>query len=194
MTKGNVALALCAVLFGASTVIAQELPVDFARARQAFVEKQYRASAHELRIASSAFRGEIGKCKSASVGEKMLAGEGQIDKLAADVAAGKLESLKAFDAKLTEFDFLLAKNHQQLAIDEWNRSRGRSLYRVGSDLGLAAGFFKRALQYRSETLAPEMQKLYDDALRVSQALFENAEKEPSGAESAIDALGRAIRN
>lgn len=192
MRTGTITLALCGVMFGASAVRAQDLPVDFAKARQAFVEKQYRASAHELRMASSAFRSEIGKCKSAAVGEKMLEGEGQIDRLAADVAAGKFESLRAFDAKLTEFDLLLAKNHQQLAIDELNK-RGRSLYSVGSDLGLAAGFYKRAMQWRRETLTPEQQKVVDDAMRVSQALFENADKEPAGAGSVIEALGRAIK-
>jgi hypothetical protein len=193
MRRGSITLVLCGVLFGASTLAAQELPVDFGKARQLFIDKQYRASAHELSMASSAFRGEIGKCKNASVGEKMLAGEAEIDKLAKDVAAGKIESLKAFDAKLTEFDLLLAKNHQQLAIDEWKKSRGRSLYAVGNDVALAVGFFKRAMQWKHEALAPDVQKVVDDAMRVSQALSDNAEKEPPGAESAIEALGRAIK-
>jgi hypothetical protein len=193
MRKGTIALALCGVMLGATALAAQDLPVDFGKARQLFIEKQHRASAHELAMASSAFRGEIGKCKDVAVGEKMLAGEAQMDKFAKDVAAGKIESLKAFDAQLAEFDLLLAKNHQQLAIDAWNKSRGRSLYTVGGDLSLAAGFFKRAMQWRHGTLTPEMQKLVDDAVRVSQAMFDNAEKEPPGAGSVIEALGRAIK-
>jgi hypothetical protein len=193
MRNGTVALALCGVMLAASAAAAQELPVDFTKARQLFVDKQYRASARELSMASSAFRGEIGKCKDVAVGEKMLAGEGQIDKLAKDVADGKIESVKVLDGKLTEFDLLLAKNHQQLAFDQLRKSHNRSLADVGNDLGLAAGFFKRAMQWKHESFTPEMQKAYDDAMRVSQALNDNPEKEPSGASAVIEALGKWLK-
>jgi len=193
MRRGSIGLALCGVMLSAATIAAQELPVDFAKARQLFADKQYRASAQELRIASSAFRGEIGKCKNATVGEKMMATEEQIDKLAAAVAAGKVESLKAFEAKLTEFDLVLAKNHQQLAADEWAKSRGRALYAIGSDLGLAAQFLKRATDWKHMPRTPDVQKAVDDALRLSQAIAAgDGEKEPSGGGQVIDALGRAI--
>ena len=186
------ALALAATPLAPSVARAQEDLIDLDAARRPFVEKQYRAAAYALRIASSSLRTEIGRCHDETIGAALIEAEPRIDRLAARVAAGGIPSVEVLDKEFTAIDRMMAQHHQALAAEGIGRPRLVPLPAVGKDLGKAANYLARSVRWNGATLDAEATAAVAAAREMAALLLTDPARRPAEAGAVIERLGKVL--
>lgn len=192
MSVRSVVLALAA--FAVATpvaLLAQENEADFVRARQQFVAGQTRAAAQTLIFASAAVRQQVGRCRDADVGSRLMDAEGQLDKLSASLRAGSVTSVKVLDKALTQIDLLLAQHHLQLALSNMERTRPNDIPVVARDIDRGAFHFERSVTLSGGKLAAEQAAAVTD-VRALVKEIEDTNAIPKRAAAVVATLEKLV--
>jgi hypothetical protein len=136
-------------------------------------------------------RQELGRCRDAGVGERLMEAEGRLDGLVARLRARGVASVATLDSAFAQTDRLLAEHHWRLATWGLANPRATSRAQVGADVGAAATHFARGEQVGGRELDPEAARVVADARQLADVLASTAPI-PSNASVVLDALGRRI--
>ncbi len=191
-TRLLAALTIAVAALLPSVARAQDDLLDFDAARRPFMDKQYRAAAYALRIASSSLRAEIGRCHDETIGAALIDAEPRIDRLAARVAAGGVTSVEVLDKEFTAIDRMMAQHHQALAAEGIGKPRIVPLPTVGKDLGKAANYLARSGKWTGGTLDAETSAAIASAREMAKVLLADPERRPVEAGAVIERLGKAM--
>lgn len=185
-------IAAVAILATAAPVAAQSsYQADFPTARRQFVESQSMRAAYTLSIASAYVRQEIGRCKDADVGTRLMSAEDRMDRLVARLRGNAVASVVTLDSAFAQTDRLLAEHHWRLASWELANLRSASRASVGQDLGAAASHFARSFRFANQEPDAAAAQAIADARRIADQIA-STDAVPKETASVLDALGRQI--
>jgi hypothetical protein len=164
-------LALGAIMVAVPAGLrAQETDADFVLARKQFVAGQTRQAANTLLASSAHVRQEIGRCRDEEVGTRLIEGEAQLDKLAGQLRAGSVSSVKVLDEALVRIDRALAQNHLLLAQAGIVRPRPDDIPVVSRDIEHAAYHFERSITLTGGTLTDEQAKAVESIRKLAKEI------------------------
>jgi len=187
-------LALAVALLGVAQATARaqsQYQADFPVVRHQFVRGEARQAAYTLMLAAAHVRQEVGRCKDAGMGDRLLGAEARLDRLVAQLRAGEVTSVSTLDAAFAATDLVLAEHHVRLAAWGWANRRASSPAEIGHGLDRAAFHYVRGVQEEGRTLDAPTQQVVDDAQRLARQLAD-AERPPGETGAVIDALSRVI--
>lgn len=193
-TRALVAAAAAALLGAVAPVASQgqdRYSADFPGARRLFVEGQAQKAAYTLGVASAYVRQELGRCRDATVGERLMEAEGRIDRLVARLRVNGVGSVVTLDSAFAQTDRLLAEHYWRLAA--WELANPKLVARaiVGQDIGAAASHFARSFRFSGQEMAPAAAGAVAEARRIADVIA-STDAIPKEASQVLDALGRHI--
>lgn len=188
---------LAALAFGATIaaapLAAQTELIGLDKVQQLLAAGQARVAANTLRQVSVEFRNEIGRCRDEALGAQLMALEPRFDRLAGQLQRGEITAPAQLEPDFAVIDRLLAVNHIQLAQTGWGLRRFGRLEGVANDLAVAADYATRAAKWAHEPLAPETQRVIEEARAASARLRANLENPPAETAAAIEALAAILK-
>jgi hypothetical protein len=187
----TLAVALLSSAAPAVTPGQTQYRADFPAARHQFLRGEVRQAAYTVMLASAHVREEVGRCKDGGMGDRLLAAEGRLDRLVAQLRAGEVTSVSTLDATFAAADLVLAEHHVRLAAWGWANQRVSSPAEIGHGLDRAAFHYVRGMQEEGRTLDAPTQYVVDDAQRVARQIAD-AERLPAETGAVIAALSRVI--
>lgn len=187
----GLAAALLATVVPAASPAQTQYQADFPTARRQFVESQSTRAAYTLSIASAHVRQEIGRCRDADVGTRLMGAEDRIDRLAARLRGNAIESVVTLDSAFAQTDRLLAEHHWRLATWELANQRSATRASVGTDLDAAASHFARSFRFTNQQPSPAAAQAIADARRIAEQIAAS-DALPKETAQVADALGRQI--
>ena len=171
MSVRTMLLALGAIVMAVPAGLrAQETDADFVLARKQFVAGQTRQAANTLLASSAHVRQEIGRCRDQEVGTRLIEGEAQLDKLAGQLRAGSVSSVKVLDEALVKIDRALFQNHLMLAQAGIVRPRPDDIPVVTRDIEHAAHHFERSITLTGGTLTDEQVKAVESIRKLAEEI------------------------
>lgn len=171
MSMRSMLVSLAAVVVAAPIVLrAQETTADFLKARQQYMAGDARPAAQTLLIASLHLRQQVGRSRDEVVGMRLLDAEGQLEKVAASLKAGKATNVRALDLMLAAIDRLLAQHHVQMVNLVIARPRVDDVPVAARDLDRAAFHFERALGLSGGPVSSEQAMAIADARALAKEL------------------------
>jgi len=171
MSVRTIVLALGAIVMAMPAGLrAQETDADFVLARKQFVAGQTRQAANTLLASSAHVRQEIGRCRDEEVGTRLIEGEAQLDKLAGQLRAGSISSVKVLDEALVKIDRALFQNHLMLAQSGIVRPRPDDIPVVTRDIEHAAYHFERSVTLTGGTLTDEQVKAVESMRKLGKEI------------------------
>lgn len=192
MSVRSVFLALAALAVATPAALrAQENEADFVRARQQLVAGQSRAAGQTLLFASAHVRQQVGRCRDADVGSRLMEAESQLDKLAASLRAGTVTSVKSLEKSLTQIDLLLAQHHLLLAMANMERPRPNDVPVVAQDIDRGTFHYERSVTLSGGKLTTEQVAAVTDARALVKEI-EDTSAIPKRAAVVVAALERLV--
>ena len=191
MSVRTMLLALGAIVIAAPHGLrAQETDADFVLARKQFVSGQARQAANTLLASSAHVRQEIGRCRDEEVGTRLIEGEAQLDKLATQLRAGSITSVKVLDQSLVKIDVALSLNHLKLAQTGIVRPRADDIPVLSRDIEHAAYHFERSITLDGGTLSPAQVKALESMRKLAKEIDDTkaAPKEAKDILAAFEAV------
>lgn len=156
MTIRSVFVALATLLAVApATLRAQDEDIDFTKARKEFIAGQPRAAANTIIMSSLGVRQQVGRCRDESVGTELLEAESNLEKLATQLRAGEVKSVKTLDEQMVRIDRALAHHHLLLVKSVVQRPRPDNIPTASRDLERLAFHFERSITLTGGKLTPD---------------------------------------
>jgi len=161
---------------------------DFKKAHESFLEKDFKASAAEIRKGSDFLRKEA---ESAGIqGKKMLAASSrELDKLADAVEKGAVKSDKKLKGAFSRAEHAVANNEYVKATDAW---AGKETKEAGHALNSAAEHMEQAAEWSGHKLKAGASKAIKAGREVSGKLVEGTSYVPEEVGKALKSMGDAI--
>ena len=191
MSVRTMLLALGAIVMAVPAGLrAQETDADFVLARKQFVAGQARQAANTLLASSAHVRQEIGRCRDEEVGTRLIEGEAMLDKLASQLRAGSVSSVKVLDEALVKIDQALFQNHLKLAQTGIVRPRPDDIPVLTRDIEHAAYHFERSITLTGGTLTEAQVKAVESIRKLAKEIDDTkaVPKEAKAILAAYDAV------
>ncbi|MHB1311179.1 MAG: hypothetical protein ACYC3L_04100 [Gemmatimonadaceae bacterium] len=191
MSVRTMLLALGAIVMAVPAGLgAQETDADFVLARKQFVAGQARQAANTLLASSAHVRQEIGRCRDEEVGTRLIEGEAMLDKLASQLRAGTVSSVKVLDEALVKIDRALYQNHLKLAQTGIVRPRPDDIPVLTRDIEHAAYHFERSITLTGGSLTEEQVKAVESLRKLAKEIDDTkaVPKEAKAILAAYDAV------
>lgn len=182
------ALALTAVSAYAQSAAPAEpgVAADFSHARAAVIKKEYKAAAAGLREAAASVSVEAQRA-SADIRTKLKRDAAALQVLAADLEAGRVKDVKAFDARLARTRADLAGHHYVESAEAWAR---KDTVAAGRSLAAAARYVRAALSAAGHETETDTAR----GLKAAESFGEKlANKTTTGTEQAWTTATDAVR-
>jgi hypothetical protein len=161
---------------------------EFQKAHASFLEKDFKASAAEIRKGADFLKKEA---ESAGVqGKKMLAASGkELDKLADSVEKGAVTSDKKLKGAFSRAEHAVANNEYVKATDSWARKAEKE---TGEALNSAAEHLEQAADWSGHKLKAGASKAVKEGREVSRKLVEGTGYVRGEVEKGLKNMGDAI--
>ena len=169
-------------------ILVDEPAHHFHRAHENFLNKEFRASANEIRTAAAFLKLETSRA-TAEGKEALKASAKELDTLADDVEKGAVTSVKTLDEAFASAHRALAKHHYLKASEAWEKKETKT---AGNALKAAARHLERAMTWAGYEEEDFVVKIVNDAGLAAGKLLEGIGGTSEEVGKVIEDMGKAI--
>jgi len=160
----------------------------FNLARENFLKKDFKATAHEIRKGATFLRLELARA-TGKTENNLRASIQELDKLAVDVEKGTVTSTKQLEQGFARAHHALAQHHYAKASDFWTKKEAK---KVGQELKAAAYNIKQSLAWDGREVEAGTKVVLKDAKSLAGKLIEGLGWVPEEVGKGLDATGKEI--
>jgi len=171
-----------------AVVLADEHQHYFKKAHEAFLTKNYKTAAADIRKAIGFLKLDAGAADSE--GRKALADSvNELEKIAIDTESGKVDSVKVLEQAFSRADYALAKAQHSKATESWAKKMTKE---TGHALKNAAIHLENAAKWAGHKFETGAVDVIKGARRVAGKLIEGVGWVPEEVGKGITAIGTEI--
>ncbi len=172
-------------------VVDDEPEEHFHRAHDAFLKKDLKKAAAQIRKGEAFLKLEAGR--ATDEGKKLMKESGhELAKLADDVEHKTIMSVKRLDEAFARAHQALARHHHLKAKESWTNKAEQAAHKVGQDLQAAAAHFDQGMIWAGHKAEAGMAKTIKDTRLLAGKLIEGTGWVPAEVGKGIEDVGEKI--